>query len=145
MNADSIPARAILGGLKLYKVLVSPLFAGSCRYLPSCSDYMAEAVHRHGPASGVWLGLKRLSRCHPWGGSGLDPVPQRQGPGTGDRPFDRLRAAPSSVEGRGPVADGDTPTPPPAAGVDELVSRWRHSRESGNLRLDSGLRGATPE
>ena len=100
MNGASMPARALLGVLRLYKALLSPLFAGSCRYLPSCSDYMAEAIERHGPVSGVWLGLRRLSRCHPWGGSGLDPVPQQWGPGTGDL---------------GSVRAGDTPMLAPAA------------------------------
>ncbi len=119
MNADSIPARAILGGLKLYKVLFSPLFAGSCRYLPSCSDYMAEAVHRHGPASGVWLGLKRLTRCHPWGGSGLDPVPQRQGPGTGDRGPGVNRRVPRNLKG------GNAPTNSSAGSSRvSLLSEW---------------------
>jgi putative membrane protein insertion efficiency factor len=55
--------------------MLSPLFAGSCRYLPSCSDYTAEAVARHGALRGLLLGLERLGRCHPFGGSGFDPVP----------------------------------------------------------------------
>jgi len=66
-------ARAIL---KAYKALLSPLFAGSCRYLPSCSEYMAEAVERHGAIAGTALGLRRLATCHPLGGSGCDPVPE---------------------------------------------------------------------
>jgi uncharacterized protein len=70
--------RAALFGLRLYKRIVSPLFAGSCRYLPSCSDYMAEAVERHGAAAGIALGLRRLATCQPLGGSGLDPVPERE-------------------------------------------------------------------
>jgi putative membrane protein insertion efficiency factor len=65
----------VLGGLRVYKFLLSPLFAGSCRFTPSCSDYMAEAVRHHGAGTGVWLGLKRLARCHPFGSSGVDPVP----------------------------------------------------------------------
>jgi hypothetical protein len=73
----NVATRAVLAALRLYKTLLSPLFAGSCRYLPSCSDYMAEAVERHGAAAGTALGLRRLSRCHPLGGSGLDPVPER--------------------------------------------------------------------
>jgi hypothetical protein len=70
--------RLALAALKAYKMLLSPLFAGSCRYLPSCSDYMAEAVDRHGAAAGTALGLRRLARCHPLGGSGLDPVPEQE-------------------------------------------------------------------
>ena len=61
--------------LRGYKLLLSPLFAGSCRFLPSCSDYTAEAVARHGALTGLLLGVKRLGRCHPLGGSGFDPVP----------------------------------------------------------------------
>jgi putative membrane protein insertion efficiency factor len=61
--------------LRTYKILVSPLFAGSCRFLPSCSDYTAEAIGRYGVVRGGWLGLKRLGRCHPLGSHGHDPVP----------------------------------------------------------------------
>jgi len=68
-------ARLALRALRLYKVLISPLFAGSCRYLPSCSDYAAEAIERHGVAAGIRLGARRLCRCNPFGGSGHDPVP----------------------------------------------------------------------
>lgn len=64
-------ALALLRG---YKVVVSPLFAGSCRFHPSCSDYMAEAIGTHGLVPGIWKGLKRLSRCRPFGGYGFDPV-----------------------------------------------------------------------
>jgi putative membrane protein insertion efficiency factor len=79
-HGDAIPltSRAVIAALRLYKMLLSPLFAGSCRYLPSCSDYMAEAVERHGAAAGTALGLRRLARCHPLGGSGLDPVPEHR-------------------------------------------------------------------
>jgi len=71
----NVLARGVLGALTLYKTLVSPLFPGSCRYLPSCSDYMSEAVKRHGAAAGTVLGLRRLARCQPLGGRGHDPVP----------------------------------------------------------------------
>jgi putative membrane protein insertion efficiency factor len=65
--------------LRLYKVLIAPFFAGSCRFLPSCSDYAREAVIVHGVLRGSWLAARRLSRCHPLGRSGHDPVPGRDG------------------------------------------------------------------
>jgi uncharacterized protein len=71
----SVPQRAALAALRSYKVLISPMFAGSCRYLPSCSDYAAEAVTRFGVMRGSWLAARRLARCHPLGGHGLDAVP----------------------------------------------------------------------
>lgn len=61
--------------LRGYKLLISPFFAGSCRFLPSCADYAREAVIRHGVAPGSWLALKRLVRCHPLCAAGHDPVP----------------------------------------------------------------------
>jgi uncharacterized protein len=67
--------RLVLFLLRAYKVLVSPLFTGACRFTPSCSEYMAEAVARHGVVRGGWMGLGRLSRCRPFGGHGFDPVP----------------------------------------------------------------------
>lgn len=72
--------RAVLGLIRVYKLLISPLFAGSCRYLPSCSDYAAEAVTRFGVVRGSFLAARRLARCHPLGGHGLDPVPDRRPP-----------------------------------------------------------------
>jgi putative membrane protein insertion efficiency factor len=63
------------GVIRAYQLGISPLLLPSCRYLPSCSDYAAEAIATHGTARGFWLALKRLLRCHPWGGSGYDPVP----------------------------------------------------------------------
>jgi putative membrane protein insertion efficiency factor len=67
--------RSALTLLRAYKVLLSPMFAGSCRYLPSCSEYAAEAVTRFGVVRGSWLAMRRLSRCHPFGGHGVDAVP----------------------------------------------------------------------
>ena len=73
----SIAQRSALALLTVYKFLFSPLYAGSCRFLPSCSDYAREAVTVHGAAKGAWLAARRLARCHPLGSSGLDPVPGR--------------------------------------------------------------------
>jgi putative membrane protein insertion efficiency factor len=67
--------RIALAAIRSYKVLISPMFAGSCRYLPSCSDYAAEAIHRFGVVRGSMLAAARLARCHPLGGHGLDAVP----------------------------------------------------------------------
>ena len=70
-----VTARAALIILGGYKLLLSPLFTGSCRFTPSCSTYMADAIREHGATRGVWLGVRRLLRCHPFGGHGFDPVP----------------------------------------------------------------------
>lgn len=58
-----------------YKIVISPLMPATCRFQPTCSSYMIEALKKHGPFYGLFLGLKRIVRCHPWGGSGYDPVP----------------------------------------------------------------------
>lgn len=64
--------------LKLYKKVISPLLPHACRFQPTCSEYMAEAIKIHGIFYGVYLGIKRILRCHPWGGSGFDPVPLKK-------------------------------------------------------------------
>lgn len=61
--------------IKIYQLLISPLFPSSCRYTPTCSHYTYEALKKYGLFKGSWLGIKRIARCHPWGGSGYDPVP----------------------------------------------------------------------
>ena len=61
--------------VRAYQVTLSPLFSGCCRFEPSCSNYMIEALQRHGVFKGLYLGIRRLLRCHPFGGSGYDPVP----------------------------------------------------------------------
>ncbi|MCS6876672.1 MAG: membrane protein insertion efficiency factor YidD [Geminicoccaceae bacterium] len=65
----------LCGLLYAYRLILSPVLGPSCRYLPTCSEYALEAIARHGPWRGGWLALGRLARCHPWGGSGFDPVP----------------------------------------------------------------------
>jgi uncharacterized protein len=68
--------------IRVYRAVISPLMPNACRFTPSCSVYALEALHSHGPVKGVWLTIRRLSRCHPitWlgGSSGFDPVPKRQ-------------------------------------------------------------------
>lgn len=59
----------------LYKASISPMLPPSCRFTPTCSQYALEALRKYGPLRGLWLTVKRLCRCHPWGGSGYDPVP----------------------------------------------------------------------
>jgi putative membrane protein insertion efficiency factor len=58
-----------------YQKLISPFFPSTCRFSPSCSNYAIEAIKLRGPFVGLWLTLKRISKCHPWGGNGYDPVP----------------------------------------------------------------------
>lgn len=65
-----------IGLIRAYQYLIAPILSrGACRYAPSCSEYAREAIERHGVATGCWLAGRRLLRCHPWGGSGFDPVP----------------------------------------------------------------------
>ena len=64
-----------IGAIRLYRGTFSAWLGGRCRYWPSCSDYAEEAILRHGAARGAWLAFRRLIRCHPWGGHGVDPVP----------------------------------------------------------------------
>jgi len=60
-----------------YQLVISPYLSPSCRFQPTCSNYMIEALNQHSAIKGAWLGLKRIGRCHPWGGHGYDPVPPK--------------------------------------------------------------------
>jgi putative membrane protein insertion efficiency factor len=71
----SAGARVAMLLVRAYQLTLSPLCAGSCRFEPSCSRYAMTALEQHGLRKGVWLAIRRLARCHPLGGSGLDPVP----------------------------------------------------------------------
>ncbi len=61
--------------VRFYQLCISPFTPPACRFTPTCSQYALEALRKHGPLKGGWLTLRRLARCHPWGGSGYDPVP----------------------------------------------------------------------
>ncbi len=61
--------------IRFYQVAISPLKPPSCRFTPTCSQYAIEAIKKHGPFKGLYLAIRRILRCHPWGGSGYDPVP----------------------------------------------------------------------
>lgn len=64
--------------IRIYQVTLSPLLGQNCRHAPTCSKYAIEAIQIWGPFKGLWLGIKRISRCHPWGTSGYDPVPKKK-------------------------------------------------------------------
>lgn len=64
-----------LGIIKIYQTIISPFLGNNCRFTPTCSHYGVEAIEKYGPFKGLWLTIKRIGRCHPWGGHGHDPVP----------------------------------------------------------------------
>src|SRR5436190_13322347 len=75
LTLGSATGLAIRGAIRGYQLFVAPILPPSCRYYPSCSHYAAEAVAVHGPWHGLLMAARRVLRCHPWGGSGYDPVP----------------------------------------------------------------------
>lgn len=70
--------RILIIMVRVYQKIISPLCPGVCRYKPCCSEYMIQAIKTHGCLRGFFLGCKRIIRCHPWGGSGYDPVPPKE-------------------------------------------------------------------
>lgn len=84
----------LIGLVEAYRWLISPILPQSCRYWPTCSAYAGEAIGTHGPWRGLWLAARRILRCHPWGGSGYDPVPAPL-PG----PFSKACGQPAAVAG----------------------------------------------
>ncbi|MFP6731767.1 MAG: membrane protein insertion efficiency factor YidD [Alphaproteobacteria bacterium] len=74
----TLAARLLSGAIRLYQLAISPYLAMSCRFQPTCSGYAREAIARHGAITGGVLTLRRIGRCHPWGGSGYDPVPAHE-------------------------------------------------------------------
>ena len=75
----AIIAWPFLALVHVYRIAISPLIGANCRFQPTCASYAEEALKRHGGIVGGWLTLKRIARCHPWGGSGYDPVPDTPG------------------------------------------------------------------
>lgn len=75
MGRSTMFPRLLTGLIRLYQRAISPLLPPACRFTPTCSEYAVQAIEAYGSGKGSWLALKRLGRCHPWGGSGYDPVP----------------------------------------------------------------------
>ena len=73
----SLPAMPLIALVRVYQAIGRPLFGGHCRFHPTCSDYSVQALRTHGAIRGSWLTLRRVLRCHPFGGAGYDPVPPR--------------------------------------------------------------------
>ena len=71
-----VASRLLVAPIRLYQRLLSPLVGARCKFHPSCSEYAARAILRYGPIRGIYLGVRRLIRCHPWSLGGIDPVPE---------------------------------------------------------------------
>ena len=69
--------KIIIFPVRVYQVLISPFLGNNCRHEPTCSNYMIQSIEEWGVFKGIWLGTKRLSKCHPWGTQGYDPVPKK--------------------------------------------------------------------
>jgi len=114
--AVRLPALVVIGLLRLWQLLVSPVYGQTCRFYPSCTAYAMEAVDRHGLVRGGWLAVRRLARCHPWNPGGVDLVPaSRVNSSTGS-----AGPAPATV-----IADpaGDTSIIPAAPAADHRPPR----------------------
>jgi len=68
-------ARVLIGMIRVYQKVISPVLPAACRYTPTCSQYARQALDKYGAFKGSWLAARRILRCHPWGGHGYDPVP----------------------------------------------------------------------
>lgn len=106
-HTSRLLANALTLPIRFYQLCISPMFPGSCRFTPTCSQYAVEALRLHGPVKGLWLAVKRVARCHPWGGCGYDPVP---------------RPASATI----PVIDIHTHSPHPSPTAITSLSPWKH-------------------
>jgi len=113
---SSTLAKLLTIPIRFYQLCISPLFPGSCRFTPTCSQYAIEALRLHGPVKGLTLSIRRLLRCHPWGGYGYDPVPA----------FYPVQKACSPTEGRGipPVTDIHNHKKPPSRYISIGLHPW---------------------
>ena len=112
--AVRLPALAVVGLLRLWQLLVSPVYGQTCRFYPSCTAYAMEAVDRHGLVRGGWLAVRRLARCHPWNPGGVDLVPDSRvrppaDPATPPAPAIADRAGDPTIIPAAPVADHRPP------------------------------------
>ncbi len=74
----NLTSKFLISIIRFYQIFISPLIGNNCRYHPTCSEYFIESLKIHGPIKGTILGVKRISKCHPWGGKGFDPVPEKK-------------------------------------------------------------------
>ncbi|MDE5924869.1 MAG: membrane protein insertion efficiency factor YidD [Muribaculaceae bacterium] len=88
----TIASRLLILPIRFYQGAISPHLPASCRFTPTCSQYAVEAIRIHGPGRGLWLAVRRILRCHPWGGSGYDPVPPRAD-GSEQKKFEKISAS----------------------------------------------------
>lgn len=82
-----LPRNICVPILRVYRAVISPLYGDVCRYYPSCSAYALQAIQQYGVIRGIWMGSKRIARCHPWAAGGVDDVPVRQTPRYRVTPF----------------------------------------------------------
>lgn len=73
-----LPRNVCIGILRAYRAVISPLYGDVCRYYPTCSSYALQAIQHYGVIRGVWMGTRRIARCHPWAEGGIDDVPVRE-------------------------------------------------------------------
>jgi len=73
-----LPRNVCVAILRLYRAVISPLYGDVCRYYPSCSSYTMQSIQHYGVIRGIWMGSRRLARCHPWAAGGIDDVPVRE-------------------------------------------------------------------